>query len=284
MKGKLVLLATVGLLGVTQAQKINVYAAPYITFIDYEGSGIKKDGWVGTLLTTLSFDAGKQVVNLGYAYTHLNYKVPGSWNQNDYTVSYTTYNYYPWILTVGYHYLTSPGNDFSAKANIPFAYFGYSQRYQWDLGTFVSYSDYKQGVGAFELQPSFGFYRWKDYYTGSYYSINLTWINVKGMKTLQTNKRNYFSVGGSATYFRIGSYSVKAGAWLGQRMLMVDNGGFVVYNLRERYSFGADLSGTYYLDKNLSLTGIVGYSHYKETSTGKKVDVYTFTVSVGYSF
>ena len=282
---KLLTLAALGTLGLGFSQDFNISVAPYFTYINYSGSGVKKNGYVGTLVTTLSLNYGKDIFSFGYAYTHLNYKKNyGSWNQNDYTFSYTTYNFYPWIFTVGYHYEKSPNNDFSRTGNIPFAYVGYSKRYAWDAGAFVSYSSYKQGVAAFETRLLGGFYRWQDYYSGFYYGGDLTWISVKGTDTLGTSKKNYYSVGGSITYFRLGKYSVTGKAWIGQRILMVDSGGFVVYNLKERYSMGAQISGRYYLNKRLSVNGILGYSHYKEVETNDNVDVYTITVSIGYSF
>jgi hypothetical protein len=282
---KLLIFGTLLLGGIGFSQNYSISVAPYFTYIGYSGSGIKKNGYVGTLLTTLGLNYGKDVFNFAYAYTHLSYKNNyGSWNQNDYTLTYTTYRFYPWTFSVGYHLVKSPNDDFSRTGNIPFIYVGYGQRYLWDAGVFVSYSDYKQGVGAFQTQLRGGFYRWQDYYSGFYYGADLTWINVKGLKTLMTTKRNYISVGGGITKFKIGKYSIGGRAWIGQRMLMVDNGGFVVYNLRERYSFGADATATYYLNKQLSVTGMVGYAHYKEVETNNSVDTYTITLSVGYSF
>ncbi len=272
-------------LGLGFSQNMTVSVAPYFTYINYAGSGVKKDGYVGTLLATLGFNYGKDVVSLAYAYTHLNYKRNfGSWNQNDYTVFYTTYQLYPLIFTAGYHYIKSPNEDFSKTGSIPFVYVGYGQRYLWDAGVFASYSSYKQSVGAFETQLRGGFYRWQDYYTGFYYNADLTWINVKGTNTLGVGKKNYYSVGGSVTYFRLGKFSIKGALWLGQRTLMVDKGGFVVYNLKEKYSGGAEISGTYYLKNRLWATGILGYSHYKEVDTNDNVDTYTITLSIGYSF
>ncbi len=278
---------SIGLLGMgaTFAQSINVSFAPYVTYINYSGSKVKKNGVAATAVATISLEKGLDIFSLGYGYTHLNYKANyGSWNQNDYTVSYTTYRLYPWFFGAGFHYIATPNNDFSQKGKIGFLTVGYTQRYKWDLSLFTSYSDYKQGVAAFEIRPSYGVYSWSDYYSGIYFSVDGTYINVKGTKTLETSKRNYVSAGASITFFKIGSYSVKLSGWGGQRLLMVDDAGFVVYNLRERYKYGGSLQATYYIAKNLSVSGIFGYNRYKEIETGSNVDVTTFTVSVSYSF
>jgi len=284
MKRETIALAA-ALIGLAGAQEITATAASYFTYVHYSGSDVKKNGFVGTLSGSVSFYQGLDVLSFAYDYTHLNYKGNRSnWNQNDYTFAYTTYRLYPWYLSAGYHHVASPNDGFSASGRIPFVSFGYMKRYQWNAGAFLAYSDYDRGVSAFQLQGKGGFYRWDSYYSGWYYGFDATWINLQGIKEVKASKRNYFSVGASATYFVIGNYSFSLSGWIGERLLMVDKDGFVVYNLPEKYNYGFSVSGNYYITDRLSLGAILGYSRYKETETKQDVDVFTITGAVNYSF
>ncbi len=284
MAGKKLLIAGAFALGIGYAQTWNLSLQPYFTYINYSNSGVKKNGYSSTLYGVLSIDRGTHVVEGAIGYTHLRYKGNASWNQSDYTLAYTNYMFYPWYAKLGFHYIATPNNDISEKAKIYFGDLGFISRYKWDAGIFLSYSDYKRSVNAFESRFHSGFYRWIDYYRGFYFSGDLTWINVdRGQNVVVTTKKNYYSAGAGVTYFT-SKYKVGLYGWAGQRMFMVDNSGFVVYNLQEKYKFGGKLFGVYYVSKKLWVEAQAGYSQYKEPDTGKNVGVLTTTLSVGYAF
>ncbi len=266
------------------SQPISVYIEPFFTYINYSNSKIKKDGYSTTLYGFLSLQNGLHVFEGAYAYTHLNYKNNlSNWNENDYTISYTNYQLFPLYFKVGYHYIASPNTDVSKDGNIYFADIGNIKRYAYNYGLFASYSSYRYKVSVKEFRPHVGFYRWLDYYRGFYYSLDATWINISNPQNIGTTKKNYLSIQGGITYFTP-KYSIGGSLWLGQRVLMVDNGGFVVYNLKERYKYGINLKGRYYLNRKISVQLQLGLSQYKELETGKDVGVFTSTLSVGYSF
>ena len=281
------LLSTSLLLGSlsTFAVPMSFYIEPYFTGINYSGSKIKKNGYAATLYGSISINNGVHVFEGAYGYTHLNYKNSNSnWNQDDYAIAYTNYMFWPLYFKLGYHYIATPNNeDVSNNANIYFADIGVIEKYKYSYGVFTSYSNYRYSVAATEIRPHAGFYRWLDYYRGFYFSFDGTWINLKKPKNVGLTQKNYLSLGAGVTYFT-SLYSVKLSLWGGKRVFMVDNSGFVVYNLREKYKYGASVSGRYYLNKQLSVNLQLGYSRYKEISTKKNVDVYTTTFSIGYSF
>ncbi|RTZ60637.1 MAG: hypothetical protein DSZ31_01675 [Gammaproteobacteria bacterium] len=284
MAGKKLFIAGLFTVGIGYAQTWNLSLQPYFTYINYSNSGVKKNGYSSTIYGVLSIDRGTHVVEGAIGYTHLRYKGNASWNQSDYTLAYTNYMFYPWYAKLGFHYIATPNNHFSEKSKIYFGDVGYISKYKWDAGVFVSYSDYKRSVSTFESRLHSGFYRWKDYYSGFYFSCDLTWINLDDSKKVLTiSKNNYYSAGIGVTYFTP-QYKVGAYGWLGERTLMVDNGGFVVYNLEEKYKGGLNLSGVYYITKKLWVEAQAGYSQYKESETGKNVGVLTTTLSVGYAF
>ncbi len=272
---------------------INSYVAPYITYIKYDGSAVKKDGWVTTLYGSLSFQKGVHVLEWAYGYTHLNYKgsPPSGWNQNDYTLKYTNYQFFPFYGSVGFHYIASPNTDISERAYIWLADIGYIKKYDWTTGVEAAYSDYKYGFNAKQLRIHGGKYLWLGYRRGFYFegslyaeNVNKKYVTAAGWaQNTELNKKNFYWLGYGITYFTP-KYTVKLNSQIGERAFEVDNGGFVVYNLKERYYSSTSLSGTYRFSKRLSATLQVGMSSYREVETDKRVKVYTVTASVGYSF
>ena len=270
--------------GAQQYKSWSLTVQPYVTYIDYSNSKYKNWGYSATLYGALSLSFGNHLFEGAVGTTHLDYKDGyTNWNQSDYTFAYTNYVLFPWYGKVGFHYIATPNTHFSDDGRIYFGDIGYISRYRWDGGLFVSYSNYNEGIAATEARLHGGFYRWLDYWRGFYFSGDITGIHINGEKQLGTSKKNYISLGGSATYFTA-RYKVTAYLWIGQRTLMVDNGGFVVYNLKERYRGGGNLSGTYYLRKNIWVSGNIGISNYKELETGKSVNVVSTTISIGYAF
>ena len=271
--------------GAQQYKSWSLTVQPYVTYIDYSNSKYKNWGYSATLYGALSLSFGKHLFEGAVGTTHLDYKDGyTNWNQSDYTFAYTNYVLFPWYGKVGFHYITTPNTHFSDDGKIYFGDIGYISRYRWDAGLFLSYSDYRRDIDATEARFHGGFYRWLDYWRGFYFSGDITGIHINGKNQLGVSKKNYLSVGVGATYFTA-RYKVGAQLWAGQRTLMVDNGGFVVYNLRERYRGGVKLNGTYYLRKNIWLNAEVGYDNYKELSpSNKSVNVVSATVSIGYAF
>ena len=283
-KGLLVLLSCGSLAIAGQYKDWYLTVQPYVTYINYSNSGQKKWGISGTLYGSLSLNYGTHLFEAAIGNTHLEYKNDlTDWNQSDYAFSYTNYQLFPWYGKIGFHYIATPNDHFSANGKVYFGDIGYISRYKWDGGLFLSYSDYKWDIAAFQGRLHGGFYSWIDYYRGFYFSGDATWINLNNENLLGITKKNFFSAGIGVTYFSPG-YKLSISAWGGERTLMVDNGGFVVYNLREKYRGGLNLSGTYFVNGQLWIGAEVGYSNYKELSDDKSVNVVTATLTVGYSF
>jgi len=263
------------------------YISPYFTYINYDNSGIKKDGWASTLYGSLTINKN-HVIEAAYGYTHLNYKHNyTNWNQNDYTIAYTNYMLFPWYGKIGFHYISTPNEDVSKNGKTVFADFGYVKRYRWNVGLEAYYTDYKYGLDVLQLNPKGGFYLWKNYTTGFYFGGKLGFIRLN-KRIWQTNlnplhKKGYYYFEYGITYFTP-KYSVGINASIGERIFEVSNGGFVVYNLPERYYGRTELKGTYYFNKKLNVSLSAAFGNYRESSTDERVKVYTLTASIGYSF
>jgi hypothetical protein len=296
-KKALTVLGTLGAISSAQALQfgniqVYTYVAPYFTYINYDNSDIKKDGWSTTLYGSLSFMRGIHVLEWAYGYNHLNYKNNyGSWNQNDYVLKYTNYQFFPWYGSIGVHYIASPNTDISERATVLILDGGYIQKYNWNVGAEYSYGDYKYGLATQQLRLHGGKYLYTGPYRGFYFEGSLYWnyVNKKYVPQAywyiqnELNKKNYYSLGYSVTYFTP-KYSIKVKSWLGERVFAVDNGGFVVYNLKERYYSSSSITGTYYFNTRLNASLELGLSSYREVTTDRGVKVYTITASVGYSF
>jgi len=173
---------------------------PSATYIDYSNSKYKNWGYSATLYGALSLDFGKHLFEGAAATTHLDYKDGYSdWNQSDYTIAYTNYLFFPWYGKIGFHYITTPNTHFSDDGKVYFGDIGYIARYKWDGGLFFSYSDYRRGIEATEARLHGGFYRWRDYWRGFYFSGDITGIHINGEKELGVSKKNYLSVNLAST-------------------------------------------------------------------------------------
>ncbi len=265
------------------AGPVSFYVAPYITGVYYSNSDVKDNGGNFVLYGSMSFNYGEHVFEGLYGYTHIKFKQGSNWNENDYALAYTNYSLFPLYFKVGTYYIAAANNHYSDGGKVFFADSGYISRYKYDFGTFVSYSDYRQGVSALEIRPHGGFYHWLDFYSGFYVGGDFTYINVKNPENVGIQKKNFYSGGISLTYFN-SLYSITVKGWLGERTLMVDNGGFVVYNLSEKYKGGLSVEGKMFYSKQLNFSITLGYQRYKELSTNNNVGVFTITASVGYSF
>jgi len=266
------------------AAPVKFFVAPYFTGIFYSGSDVKDTGANFALYGSASINYGEHVVEGLYGYTRIKFKGNASnWNENDYAVAYTGYGLYPLYFRLGAYYIATDNDHYSDGGKVFFGDVGLVQKFKYDFGTFVSYSDYRRGVAALQLRPHAGFYRWKDFYSGFYFGADLTYINVKNPQNIGITKKNYYSAGASVTYFT-GYYSITASGWVGERTLMVDKGGFVVYNLEEKYKGGVALEGKLFYKKNLTFGLSAGYQLYKEISTKNDVGVFSITASIGYSF
>jgi len=263
---------------------IKTYIAPYATYLYYDNSRIKKDGYSFTLYGSLSLNKATHVLEFSYGNTHLNYKENrADWNQNDYAFAYTNYMFFPFYAKVGYHYIDTPNEDISDNANIYFADAGYIKTYDWNAGLGFYYSDYKQDIGVSQLTPHVGKYFWFDYYSGFYINVSGNWINLNKPSKVGLTKHNYYSAEASISYFT-SKYSIGIKGWGGEAIFKVDKGGFVVYNLKEKYRGGAGIFATYYFDNNINISANLDYNTYKEIDTGKNVNTFAVTVSVGFSF
>ncbi|HIP43186.1 MAG TPA: hypothetical protein EYG91_04675 [Aquifex aeolicus] len=276
---------------VVKATDINFYIAPYLTYINYSNSDSKESGYDLTVYGSISINKGFHVVEWSIGHTLLNFKNSTSdWNQSDYVLSYTNYQLIPWYGKIGIHYIATPNEHVSKGGKVFFMDLGYVKKYKWNTGLEYTFSDYKYGVNLNQVKLHSGFYIWKNYYTGFYFDGFLGTIHINKSKWTadmqRLSKKNYYYAGIGGTYFT-SNYSLSLNISLGKRIFEVDKGGFVVYNLKEPYTWRLNLQGKYYFNKKFSVSGNLGFASYKEDVQGQatnEVKTYVVSLSVGYHF
>ena len=292
MRKLLLTLSALAMASAAYAQDYGVqgYGALYGTYIDYSGSNLKDYGYVGSAY--LSFGDGREhTFQLGYSYTKIKYLNAPDLNQNDFTLVYSNTggilkNH---TFTFGGHYistdddLTDGGYTLFADAT-HYSYSGYS--FNWAGGIGLYYTRYPNTVDFYVLQgtPHATFKLYSDNRRGALY-LDLTGyaIHVDKSSQIGLSKSNYYS-GEAALRYYYGGYDVRVGGWVGQQVYAVKNGGFVVYNLTEKYKGGAFGEVGYTFKNGLRLSLAVGYNRYKELETDDDVDQTVVTLSLGYRF
>jgi len=288
---KKITLAIFSLISLGYTVELNVFSAPYITYLNYSGSDVKRWGYDFTLYGNISVDRGYHVFEWSIGHTFLDFKGNTSnWSQNDYTLSYTNYLLFPWYGKVAFHYIATPNEHLTKGGKIYLIDLGYVKKYNWDAGLEYAFSDYKYGVNLNQVKLHAGKYIWKTRFTGFYLNTFIGGININKKtwygETTSLPKKNYVFAGAGLTFFTK-EYSIYANISAGERIFEVDKGGFVVYNLKERYIWKAEAGLKYYVNKNISLETRISHSYYKEDISQTKensVNVYTATLSIGYRF
>jgi len=270
-------------------EELNVYVAPYYTYTNYDGSLMKKEGWSTALYGYVDYKS-EHLFQWGYSYSHINFKSNYSnWNQNDYTVKYTNYQMAPWFGGLGVHFISSPNKDVSEKAAIIVADVGYQIDYDWIAAAEYSYGDYKYGLATQQLRLHGGKYFWTAPGKGFFVGGGVRWnhSNKKSVPeigwTQSLRKKNYYSFDYGVNYFTP-KWSVWIRSWIGERVFAVDNGGFVVYNLKERYYTTSTISGIYKINPQLLVGLQFDMAFFREVETDARVKAYSLTATLGYSF
>ncbi|QJA06731.1 hypothetical protein FVE67_07965 [Thermosulfurimonas marina] len=268
-----------------QAEGLKKYLALYGTYLNYGNSAIKEDGYAITVYGSIG-DGKKQGLEAALSQLHLNYESPYSdLDQTDYTLVYTyTAGLHPNLsLRLGGHYISSD-DKLTDEGWILLGDLTYFVPYRWNIGLEVDYSNYDQWVNleVFQFSPHAGYFR-RLGADSLYLETRAYYIHVDESKSIGLSLKNYYSLELSATWTR-GPVSFKILGWAGQQVFAVKTGGFVVYNLTEKYRGGAGAELTYRWENKYLLGLQTHWNTYEEISTGKNVNQTVVTASVGFNF
>ncbi|SMO40947.1 hypothetical protein SAMN06269117_10368 [Balnearium lithotrophicum] len=275
-----------------QGKKIYAYGALYPTYINYSGSKYKDDGYSTTGYISIG-DGKENLFQFGATYTHLNYKDGYSdLNQRDFTLTYSNVNgiLRNHTFTFGGHYISSDDELTDGGYTIFFdgTYSSYSKTYpyyfNWSAGVGTYYSHYDNTINfhVVQITPHTTYRIFSDYRRGSLYADLIGYyIHLSDSEKVGVGIDNLYSIEGALRYY-YGNYDLKVGAWSGQQVFAVKNGGFVVYNLVEKYKRGAYAELGYTFRNGLRISLNLGVNRYKESSDS--VTQTTATLSLGYRF
>ncbi|ADY73509.1 hypothetical protein Dester_0869 [Desulfurobacterium thermolithotrophum DSM 11699] len=276
-----------------QELKVTGYEALYGSYINYSGSGIKDYGYATTGYLSIG-DGIENNVQLGAGYTHIKYKDKSTLNQRDFTAVYSNTNgiLKNHTFTFGGHYINSDdkltdggytlffdGTYFQTENQYPYAF-------SWNAGVGIYYSDYNKTTDfyVFQLTPHSTVKLFSDFQKGALY-LDTTgyYIHVSKSKKIGIGSSNYYSLDAALRYY-YGNYDFKVGGWIGEQIFAVKNGGFVVYNLTEKYKGGVYGGVGYTFSNGLRLALDFSINDYKEVSVNKDVTQTVGTISLGYRF
>ncbi len=263
----------------TPGVALQYYASTYATYINFNNSSIRNDGWAGTAY----FDIGDGLHNsleLGFSETFIDYIKSSDLNQIDFTIVYSNINQLikNHIFRFGFHYidsddpLTDNGKIFYFKST----YFQYNR---WNTGLELDYSDYKANsdISVFQIRPHFGFY-FSSFHRRFYSESRLFFIIKK-----EKGSDNYYSFEQVFSFY-IGHLNFILSGWFGKQIFAVKNDGFVVYNLSDRYLGGLLFEVGYKLTNNIYTTINYNYQRLRHIINNEKVGQSIITFSLGYSF
>jgi len=273
-------------------KKIYGYGALYTSYLNYNNSKYKEDGYSTTGYLSLG-DGLYNTLQLGVGYTHINYKDGYSdLDQEDFTAVYSNTNQFlkNHTFSFGVHYINSDDDLTDGGYTLFFdgTYSNYSPKYpysfRWNAGIGLYYSHYPNTVNfnVYQVTPHTTIKLFSDYEKGTLY-LDLTgyYIHVTDSDELGIGNDNYYSLDGALRYY-YGSYDFKIGGWVGKQMFAVKNGGFVVYNLAEKYKGGAYGEIGYTFKNGLRVSFNLSVNKYTEGSDDVTQTV--GTVSIGYRF
>jgi hypothetical protein len=296
------LLTTLSLLiGLNTAfsQDMKITGSVSSTGLNYTGSATKDNGYLISGYGYLGIGLTNSL-ELGVEYTHIKYKDGlGNLDQNDLTLVYTNYSFPKTKIRMGFHYIDSDDVETDGGYTIILG-LGKYETYAWDANIDFYYSYYKdyiladgsKGLSVYQITPSFGFG------IGNYYDLGRFYFKSTASYIRHSDDvgfgKNFFSLGQSVTYYK-GKFSASIFGWIGKRSFFVDNGGFTVYNLKEKYKYGYGASISYGITDRIGVSLTFSQQKFDEevlvSTTGttqtlpfpmpkfKQVGTYTYAVS-----
>ncbi len=268
---------------VVQAGNLCASGTMYGTYINYGGSGLRKDGWSGTAYMNVG-DCLNNNVELAVAQTKINYKSQSDLDQTDVTLAYTNTNQIlaNHTFSLGLHYI-STDDALTDQGMVYFFKTTYYEPGRWDMGLELDYSDYDDSstnLSVFQAVPHFGFY-----FEGlgrKLYSDTRFYYIYKD-KDVGISQDNFYSLEQSLSYL-LGSSVFKVSAWIGQQLFAVKDGGFVVCNLSDKYLGGLAAEAGYRLGNGLRLGAHLGYQWMAHMPQYDKATQTTLVLSLSRSF
>lgn len=264
------------------AQSVTVM--PYYLPINYKDSGVRKNSFLTGIYGAFEIDLNSSL-EMAFDYSNFDYvfdAFPFKIKQYDLTVAYTNKSIPEWLFRLGGHYIISD-DVLTDQAYVLFAGVSKYRFQSWDASLdvyYTNYNNYSPSFNAIQLSPGFGltlpFSRTQGIYI--YSSADYIMLN----KSILSNKRNYFSLRETLTYYN-NRFSISAYALFGEQKFAVRQNGFLVYNVADLMKTGFGGSVTYSFTPNFFLKGGVEYDKFDEEAYGTSASSTKFIILAGFN-
>ena len=262
--------------------------ALYGTFINFTDSPLKNDGRSATLYANVTDNKHHLIEGL-FTQTYIDYESPyNNLNQSDFAIAYTNTNQLlrNCSLRVGFHYIDSD-DSWTDEGKIVFGKITYFIPYKWNAGLEADYSIYDKtniDVNVFQLVSHFGFFIRGLVPRGSLYTESKLYYIHKDETVGDLSRDNFLSFEQSVLYTLL-PWDVKLSGWGGKQIYAVKNGGFLVYNLADKYKAGITFEVGYtFLKSHLRLSLNVSNEWLKHVGFNDNVKQTCVTIGLGKSF
>ncbi len=260
----------------------------YGASLNYDSSNIRDNGYVSGIYGYLGI-GWYHSLEFGLDYTHIKYKYnQPNLDQTDLTFIYTNYSFPKVKAKMGFHYIDSDDKLSDGGYTVILGLERY-EPYKWNAGIdlfYTKYGDYinlngSKGLDVYQITGKLGFSFGNYYRYGSFYLELLP--SYIGHSDNAGFGKSFSSLEGRLNYY-ISSFSFTLSGWTGERSFFVDKGGFVVYNLQEKYKYGVGAEMGYSINRQLGIRAGINYQNLKERNNPNDVKIMTYVLNLGYSF
>jgi hypothetical protein len=256
-------------------EKPDTVAELYYTSLNYSDSQNKNDGYSTVFYTNLPFENYRNL-ELGFGKTGIEYSDgTADLEQLDFTLMYSDSGNIINNTTTrfGFHVIKDKEGT-SGGVNTLLTDFTYYKNYPENYGFELIYSDYSNSLvgNIIQIAPHYGkWLRPSSSPNSLYFEAKATVIkSIHAAKSGLPNRTwnsLEFSLSG-----KIKEWDHKTSVWIGERVYMVDNAGFTVYNLSDRYLGGISANLGYRFSRNFRVGLGAAWQTYKESISNKRVD------------
>ena len=250
--------------------------------INYKNSGVRENSSLTGVYSSWQIDLNNSV-EFAVDYSDLKYMYGFQLDQYDYTFVYNNESIPEWRFRTGAHYIVSD----DGLTDKGFVIFGGIEKYRfrsWDAMIniyYSNYADYTPKLNVIQLSPNFGLTFMVDRTQGLYLNSQVNYIMLSD--TVQSDKKNFFSLRETLTYFN-SNLSISAYALFGEQKFAVRQDGFLVYNVADLMKSGLGASITYSFTPSFFLKGGVEYDKFEEEAYGTKATSTKFLILAGFNF
>lgn len=255
---------------------------PYHVPIKYNDSGVRENSSLTGIYSAWQIDFNN-TFEFAVDYSDLNYMYGFQLDQYDYTFVYNNESIPEWKFRAGAHYIVSD-DGLTDKSFVIFGGIGKYRYRSWNAMINVYYSNYANytpSLNVIQFSPNFGLNFMLDRTQGICLNSQINYIVLND--TVQSDKKNYFSLRETLTYFN-SNLSISAYALFGEQKFAVRQDGFLVYNVADLMKNGLGASITYSFTQSFFLKAGVECDKFDEEAYGTSATSTKFLLLAGFNF